>query len=389
MRILHLAPGLAEGSGIAAYAHQYVAALQDAGLDVVRATPPWQPSTTNRFHEVRRYVRYVRDCVRHEQPDVVHTELGGGALAQYWAHSALTAMSVSTCATVHDAPRPVWWPWHVEGVRQNRWSAAALNRLGSLPAHRHQRLVLNRTDAVFVLSMRGVHSTQILYDLSPLRTHLLPYPLAQHDLASRPNDPPPPLVIAFHGFWYRGKGLETLLAAAARVHRSGRNIQLQLFGGPSRSAGQSDGERYRAAILRLAAQDGIGDRVAAPGWIEDAALLPALQRCHVVVLPYELSPGVGNLVSSSAAMMDAYRAGVPVLATEVRALPETVIHEQNGLLFPPRDVDALFQALCRLCDDHRFLERITDGARETSRTLRQGRTAAVAQRVYEGLIQGA
>jgi glycosyltransferase involved in cell wall biosynthesis len=50
-------------------------------------------------------------------------------------------------------------------------------------------------------------------------------------------------------------------------------------------------------------------------------------------------------------MLEAMAQGVPIIASEVSAIPEIVTHAETGLLVPPRDVNALMEALRILLDD--------------------------------------
>jgi glycosyltransferase involved in cell wall biosynthesis len=85
--------------------------------------------------------------------------------------------------------------------------------------------------------------------------------------------------------------------------------------------------------------------------------LPAiLSNIDVIVIP-SLWHETFSIVAREALL-----SGTPVVASEVGALPEIVEHEQNGLLVPAGDVDALHGALQRISVDHGLLGRIRDGA---------------------------
>ncbi len=74
-------------------------------------------------------------------------------------------------------------------------------------------------------------------------------------------------------------------------------------------------------------------------------LPPLLARARAALIPsisYEGAPRVA---------LEAYAAGVPVLASQVGALTELVEHGESGLLVTPNDVSAWRSALERLSDD--------------------------------------
>ena len=49
-------------------------------------------------------------------------------------------------------------------------------------------------------------------------------------------------------------------------------------------------------------------------------------------------------------VLEALATGTPVVATDVGATDELILHEKTGLLVPAADVTAIAGAICRLCD---------------------------------------
>ena len=67
------------------------------------------------------------------------------------------------------------------------------------------------------------------------------------------------------------------------------------------------------------------------------------------------------------AVIEAQAAGVPVVATPVGGIRETVVDGETGLLVPPRDPAALAAAIRRLLDDRELAERLAAEARRRVR----------------------
>jgi glycosyltransferase involved in cell wall biosynthesis len=67
------------------------------------------------------------------------------------------------------------------------------------------------------------------------------------------------------------------------------------------------------------------------------------------------------------AVIEAQAAGVPVVATPVGGIRETVVDGETGLLVPPRDPPALAAAIRRLLDDRELARRLADEARRRVR----------------------
>ena len=84
------------------------------------------------------------------------------------------------------------------------------------------------------------------------------------------------------------------------------------------------------------------------GHVADMALL--LKQVHVVVLPTAYGEGVPRILLEAAAC------GVPIIATDAPGCTEVVAHGVNGLLVPPKDVEALVRALTELLDANKRLD---------------------------------
>src|SRR5207253_5172567 len=63
------------------------------------------------------------------------------------------------------------------------------------------------------------------------------------------------------------------------------------------------------------------------------------------------------------AVIEAQAAGVPVVATPVGGIRETVLHEETGLIVPVDDAPALADGILRLLEDRPLAERLAGEAR--------------------------
>lgn len=143
------------------------------------------------------------------------------------------------------------------------------------------------------------------------------------------------------------KGIEEAIEAIQKIndeHRS-LNIKLVILGdGPQREyLEEKVKQRGLEKVVRF---EGVQSDVAE--WMEafDVFLLPSYFEYH------------------SIAILEAMRAAKAIVATAVGGTPESIRHEQEGLLVPPRDVSALAQALERLANDKMLRERLGVSARK-------------------------
>jgi glycosyltransferase involved in cell wall biosynthesis len=97
----------------------------------------------------------------------------------------------------------------------------------------------------------------------------------------------------------------------------------------------------RAALLRLARELGLVQRVFLLGRVPDVGAW--LGRATLLVHPARWE-GFGL------AVLEAMLSGLPVVATNVSALPELVVDGESGVLVPPDDAVALAHGIVRALD---------------------------------------
>ena len=114
--------------------------------------------------------------------------------------------------------------------------------------------------------------------------------------------------------------------------------------------GEGDAAPYRAAARRA----GIGDRTLFLGHRKD---VPAcLRAMDVVVLP-SLSESFSQVI------IEALAAGRPLVATDVGGAREVIADGDNGLLVPPRDSNAIRDAVLRIATDEPLRRRLEQRSR--------------------------
>ena len=87
----------------------------------------------------------------------------------------------------------------------------------------------------------------------------------------------------------------------------------------------------------------------------------------------------------SLALLEAMAAGVPVIATDISGNRQLIEHDVHGLLVPPRDPDALHQAIERLLVDRKLAAQLGASARE--RVAREFSLARMVDRYLEVIDQ--
>jgi glycosyltransferase involved in cell wall biosynthesis len=176
------------------------------------------------------------------------------------------------------------------------------------------------------------------------RAHYLPNFVAAADApplprASLGTPEGAPLALAL-GRLHPNKGFDVLLAAVASVPE----LHLWLAGEGA----------LRVRLERQAASLGIAARVRFLGWREDAAAL--LAAADLLVSSSRIEP-LGNVV------LEAWAAGVPVVATASEGPRALIAEGVSGLLAPVDDPPALAAALRRVIADGALARRLAAGGR--------------------------
>jgi glycosyltransferase involved in cell wall biosynthesis len=163
-------------------------------------------------------------------------------------------------------------------------------------------------------------------------------------------------LLAYIGYIYPTKGIETLLEALRRVTVRRRNIKLVVVGGVIKFPGRP---RYLEELRGMTREFGIMDTVHWTGpfaWNSDEGSR-YLRASDICVLPYDT--GVCGHNSSFAV---AVAHGLPIVTTRGDSLEPLFLDGENVLLCPPKNPELLASATERLMDDSALRRRLQTGA---------------------------
>jgi glycosyltransferase involved in cell wall biosynthesis len=140
-------------------------------------------------------------------------------------------------------------------------------------------------------------------------------------------------VVCYVGRFGHEKGGDVLIDAMARVRALGRSdVLVAMVGGGAMEAAL----REQARVL------GVTEQVRFCGEQPHAEVPDWISACDVLCLPSRRE-GCPNVV------LEALASGRPVVATRVGGVPE-LLNDENGLMTPSEDAEALAAALCRALD---------------------------------------
>jgi glycosyltransferase involved in cell wall biosynthesis len=178
---------------------------------------------------------------------------------------------------------------------------------------------------------------------------------------------PDAAVIAWTGRLLRGKGLETLLAAFARLAAADARPLLVLVG-----SGEGQALSVEADLRARAQEPSLAGRVVFAGGVADVA--PWLRAADVFAFPSEFE-------ALGLSLLEAGACGLACVATRTGGIVDVVEDGRSGLLVEPRDADGLAEALRRLIADDALRAALGVEARATVRERFDEGTSAESYRV--------
>jgi len=210
---------------------------------------------------------------------------------------------------------------------------------------RWERRNVERADLVMVTSRYSAEVARREYGVPPDRIAVVPEPIDlevwddQFWRAPRRAGGGP--VVLCVARMYPRKRIPDLLRAAAILMTRVPGAQVRIVGrGPE-----------WPAVARLHAELGLGDAVVLLGDLTRERLAEEYVNATAFCLP-SVQEGFGIV------FLEAMAAELPVVACRIAAVPEVVVDGATGLLVPPRDPEALAEALERVLGDPALARRL-------------------------------
>jgi glycosyltransferase involved in cell wall biosynthesis len=263
--------------------------------------------------------------LRQQQPDLVH--------AHFWM-SGLASLQAAAAARL-----PVVQTFHALGKVKRRWQGSSdtspPERIGAerLIARTADLVIATCTDEVRELRSMGAPGARV--EIVPCGVDLTLFTPASGPIDRSANRPARLLIL---GRLVPRKGVADAIVALATVP----GAELLVVGGPAPDRLAADPEARR--LLALAASHGVADRVRLLGRQPHAELPELMRSCDLLLAvpwyePFGITP------------LEAMAAGLPVVATAVGGLRDTVLDGITGRLVPPRRPDVLARVLNELLAD--------------------------------------
>jgi D-inositol-3-phosphate glycosyltransferase len=343
----HASPLATLGGVDAGGQNVHVAALADAlaarGHDIVVYTRADAPDLPARVVTASGVVveHLVAGPAAHVAKDDLPPHMGEFAdgLAQRWSqnrpdvvhsHFWMSGMTSIRAAAQYDIP--VVATFHALGTVKRRWQkgddTSPPERIGTEReiVRAADRIIATCRDEVAELRRMGVPTSHV--DVIPCGVDTTLFRPADTTEVDAHGRPPRLLVL---GRLVPRKGIEEAIRALASIPRA----QLLVVGGPA--AADLDADPEAARLRHVADACGVSDRVEFSGHVAHAALPGLIRSCDVVVaVPWYEPFGI--------APIEAMACGVPVIATAVGGMLDTVVDGVTGVLVQPGTPDGISAA---------------------------------------------
>ena len=220
-----------------------------------------------------------------------------------------------------------WAKWIFRYVYFNAEQAICLSKAGAIDAH------FLKIDAISIIAS-GVE------------------PFTTTSLSKDQNK----FFVLFAGLCSQSKGILDFIAVIRQSKQLNNQIKGRVIGKPS--------SILEANALLEAEKEGILEYLGVvTGKEKEAIFLTSSTFLFPTVFESENFPTV---------IVEAFAAGLPVISTNWRGIPDLVVHEQNGFLFEPHDTEAMANSLVGLANNSVLYQRLSTNAKnhfDTSYTM--------------------
>ena len=313
--------GIAGGGVLRSEAERY-------GVEVTtfQASQKYNPyvSTPSVYWYLKKFVALCQ-YLKREQPDIVHCymyapSLYGSVAAKLTGRALVLTNRMRLGAFKEQA-------WHYQ------WLENFINRFvdGVLVNSQAVRDDVLRRERIAAEKVHVIYGGVNIDRFAPLNSHPERQALREEKRAAF-GIPPHASVIAVIGNLFVHKGYNEFIRAAAEVSRKHPDTRFLCIG-------EDRGTQHHLASL--AKELGIQTQVIFTGQVQHIEeMLPAL----------DIQVSASHEEGFSSAILEGMASGKPVIATNIGGNPEAVLHEQTGLIVPPKDPGALARAITTLIE---------------------------------------
>lgn len=181
-------------------------------------------------------------------------------------------------------------------------------------------------------------------------------------------------IILFVGVLHQHKGPDVLIKAMPKIIKEIPNVKI-IFVGKVGVKGNLE------ELEMLSKKLGVKKNVKFAGFVEESLKTLYYKAADVFCLPSVTTHESFGIVS-----LEAMAYGIPAVASKIGGIPDVVKDEENGLLVPPRDSEALADAIIYLLENDDVREKMGKSGRKKVEDYSWEKIAKMTEKVYEVVI---
>lgn len=241
---------------------------------------------------------------------------------------------------------------------------------------RLKRRIMDKSAALTVVS-KAMKKTVVDMGVAPDKVEVIPMGVDLKGLFT-----PDPGVqrktdeLLFVGRLVEKKGVHFLLEAMPAVIKKHPTVRLILAGsGPMEQELRQQAQRLK-----------ISDKVSFLGMVSQTELPAMYRKATFAIFPFIVAKS-GDQEGFGLVQVEAMGCECPVIAGDLPAIHDTVVHEENGLIFPSGNAQALADSIIKLLDDPGLRDRLAwEGRKSVVRNFDWEIIAGKYAEIYGKLI---
>ncbi len=342
-----------------------------------------------RFADLMSLVQAVHST----KADILHIQHAAGT---YGFERAIFLLPLLLRATGYNKPIVTtvheygWWEWQpkylapqfVEWLKMWGQSRGWWDREDGFLLTLSNAIVTTNAEAEAIVYQRLPHLQERVFNI-PIAANVecvaVDRTTARQQLRQTCNWNADTLVIVFFGFLHPVKGLETLLRAFQKVLLAHSRARLLLVGGvESLALPGEQAKSYWHKLHNLVRELNLGNKVYFTGYLDAETTSKYLTGADIGVLPFNQ-----GLTMKSGSLLTLLAHNLPVVGTQH---PTPLPDEIKVQLVPPRDIDALADAVCQLLNSPEQCRYLGEAGRTFVEKLNWSSVARSHLQIYQRLL---
>ncbi|MEW6131437.1 MAG: glycosyltransferase family 4 protein [Acidobacteriota bacterium] len=324
----------------------------------------------NSYRNLPAGIKRLQALLRQEKPDLIHTHLWA---ANVIGRLAARRLGIPVISSIHnpDYDAEAW----DTGSTVSRFKRGFFRAIDSWTARR----ACNRMIAVseYVKARANLHLSfpteriDLLYNPIDIAKFQAPPTRKREDLLNECGIPKESILLLNISRISRQKGLLYAIRALPKIREQFPTAHLVSIGAQNDSG-------YLGLIKQESIAWGVSDAVHLLGVRSDVS--DWLHYCDLFVFP-SLYEGLGI------ALIEAMAVGCVCVASQMPPIPEIIEHQVDGWLVPPKDAQAIADAVCLLLSDPVRRQTLKEAAvKSVSHRFHPVPAAETLARIYEQVI---